>query len=210
MKTPYQVLSLFPTPLYVNSCPEELINDHISFLDQEEILNRKDGSYGEFSKNTYLLYQDNYKNLSSYILQHATHYAENYLSYNYIDYKFSQSWISIKHPEQNHQTHHHAHSLISGVLFYGQSNTETPSITFHRNDEYSKTIFSHKNQPIDLLNDFSFISYNIHYKPNTLILSSLQHSVDKNQSIFSRKSLAFNIVPKDGFGSEKLLCELKF
>ena len=212
MKTQHQVLSIFPTPLYINSLPEDLLKDHISFLNQEEILYSKNEGYGKHSKNTYLLNQDHYKNLNSYILQQATYYAENYLSYNYINYKFSQSWISVKDPEEYHEQHTHSHSLISGVLFYEENDTETSSITFSRLDEYSRHIVSHKNKPINSLNDFSFTSYDVYYKPNTLILfpSVLPHSVKKNTTPFSRKSLAFNIVPKDGFGVEGSLCELKF
>tara|TARA_R110000803_G_scaffold7143_1_gene22994 strand:+ start:704 stop:1342 length:639 start_codon:yes stop_codon:yes gene_type:complete len=212
MKTQHPIISLFPTPLYIDYLPEDLLKDHISFLNQEEILHLKRDNYGECSKNTYLLHQDHYKNLNSYILQQATYYAENYLSYNYINYKFSQSWISVKNPEQSHNQHHHPHSLISGVLFYEKNNTETSSITFHRNDKYSETITSHKTKPDNLRNDFSFTSYDIYYKPNTLILfpSFLQHSVSKNTTPLSRKSLAFNIVPKDGFGKKDNLCELKF
>ena len=216
MKTKYQIQSLFSTPLYINEIPKQLILDHIELLDNETILGEEDNvlaqKFGSRSKNSYILNQSPYQNLHNYILQHVTHFAENYMSYNYKDYKFSQSWISIKNPGETHYPHTHPHSLISGVFFYGESNNNTSSIEFHRNDDISKTINNHKMKPQHLLNDFSYTSYKIIHKSGILVIfpSCLTHSVSTNKTNIPRKSLSFNVVPKSGLGAENLLTELKF
>lgn len=215
METKYQVVPIFPTPLYINDIPEQLVLDHIPLLDNEKMVGKEGGTiteqFGSLSENTYILNQPDYQNLSNYILQHATHYAEKYMGYNYVNYKFSQSWVSIKFPGEEHIPHHHPYSLISGVLFYNKPINNTPHISFIRSDEYGKNKNHHKIHH-NKLNEFSVVRYNINYGFNRLILfpSYLLHSVNKNLTKTPRKSLAFNIVPKDGFGFTRGLCELKF
>ena len=55
-------------------------------------------------------------------------------------------------------------------------------------------------------------SLEIPYKNNLLIIfpSYQLHAVEMNKSNQIRKSLSFNIIPKNGFGSEDKLNELKF
>jgi uncharacterized protein (TIGR02466 family) len=215
METKFEIIPIFPTPLYINQIPQELVSDHISLLNNEKLLGKKEGileeDYGSRSLDTYILNNPLYKNLSNYILQHATNFSQNYLSYNYKNYKFSQSWVSVKNPNQEHVPHSHYHSLISGILFYGESNKDTSKVSFIREDNYSRTLHSHPSNP-DSINQFSYNEYSINYSPNSLILfpSYLVHTVSKNITNIPRKSLAFNIIPRDGFGVEGGLTELKF
>lgn len=214
METKHEVIPIFPTPLYINEVPEQLVKDHLSLLDNEKILGRRKNTgndeYGWRSKNTYILNQPQYKNLNKYIIQQSNIYAENYMNYGYGYYKITQSWISVKLPEEEHIAHFHPNSLISGILFYGDFTDKTSYVTFYRNDEYSKTLTAHKKN--NNLSYFNTLESNINFKPNLLILfpSYLVHSVSKNITNIPRKSLAFNIIPRDGFGIESELNELKF
>jgi ectoine hydroxylase-related dioxygenase (phytanoyl-CoA dioxygenase family) len=85
------------------------------------------------------------------------------------------------------------------------------SYKFSQKDKYSKNLSGHSTKE-DNLGDFSYLSYNINFKPNMLVLfpSYLTHSVSKNLTDIPRKSLAFNVIPKNGFGKEGNLNELKF
>jgi uncharacterized protein (TIGR02466 family) len=216
METEYQIIPIFPIPLYTNKIPEQLVLDHIELLDNEKLKSKPElggdtiEKYGTRSQNSYILNQLSYQNLSTYILQHTVNYAENYLRYDYQHYKFSQSWISVKYPNQEHANHFHSNSLISGVLFFGKQTLDSSKITFHRDDDYAHYYNNHQYKVPN--NDFSYLAYDVNYIPNLLVIfpSTLRHSVSKNLTNIPRKSLAFNIVPRDGFGSEETLNELKF
>ncbi len=216
MESKYSVKYLFPLPLYLNHLPKTLIEDYKEHFDNELIIKNEEflaKEYGDRSKNSYVLNQDLYKNLKNYILEHVVNYAENYLGYNYQNYKFTQSWVSIKHPNQSHTIHSHHNSLISGVLFYEDNNGDDSSkIYFFRNDDYSRTIQGHKTKPLQNLPESCYTTYEIFPTKGLLLLfpSYLEHAVKKNTTNTPRKSFAFNVIPRDGFGTEEGLTELKF
>ena len=72
METKYEIIPLFPTPLYVNQIPEQLVLDHIDLLNNEKIIgedaNTPVDNFGNRSQNSYLFDKTMYQNLSSYIL----------------------------------------------------------------------------------------------------------------------------------------------
>ena len=212
METKYEVISIFPIPIYVNKIPKHLVKECIFSFDQEPMKDMGK-EYGSRSNNTYIFSKQEYKKLGNYILHQATYYAENIYNYNYKNYKFSQSWLSQKKVNENHTPHIHHNSLISGVMYYDDFNEiEISPLVFNRNDPFSQNYNSHKNKPIELSNQFSSTKVTVFVKPNMLILfpSTQTHSVPINKSNKVRKSLAFNIVPKNGFGVEDNLTELKF
>jgi hypothetical protein len=56
METKYEVIPLFPTPLYINEIPKQLVEDHISLLDSEKILQKEEStSSGNISLDTFIL-----------------------------------------------------------------------------------------------------------------------------------------------------------
>lgn len=212
MENNYKILDLFPIPLYLGKLPSN-ISSVVSFLDSQKLNEAPDhisNMYGYRSKNTYILNELSCQSLSTYILKEATTYCKDVLNYNYEEYIFSQSWISHKHPGQQHTIHTHSNSLISGVLYYGGTpQDESPQIDFH-----NKFILDSPTRPqySPPLNQYSSSNFSLIPHPGMLILfpSSLLHSVPENTTNKIRKSLAFNIVPKEGLGAEDDLTQLKF
>lgn len=209
-----QIFPLFPTPIYHNSFSKEVLNHYLPRLDQEKLKGKADGNneeqYGKRSFNSYLLNNPEYNHLGKEIMKHVYFYAEDVLLFDYREYKFSQSWVSIKTPHQHHAPHTHPHSLISGVIFYGETSPKTSGITFHRGPYYTNELHSH---PRKLeLNHFVGDEFHVEFQPSTIILfpSNLIHSVYQNNTEIVRKSLAFNIIPKKGFGKEDNLTQLNF
>lgn len=202
----------FSTPLYINPIPSNIIDPLKIHLNQEDIeTNSGDPShFGSHSKDTYLLNNPKYSNLKNYVLEESTAYADEVLNYDYIDYKLTQSWISIKNPNEEHFPHTHSNSLVSGVIFYEEPTPDTPSLFFDRDDKYTKTLLAHKHKKS--YNNLFPQTLEIPYKNNLLILfpSYQLHAVEINKSNQIRKSLSFNVIPKNGFGSEDKLNELKF
>jgi uncharacterized protein (TIGR02466 family) len=214
MNNDYQILELFPTPLLVNKIPENLSNVLSWFYEQPLLEKDIDtNNFGERSKNSYILNEPECIELSNYILN-LTKKLGNVLGYDYETYKFSQSWISVKLPGQQHHYHTHPNSIISGVFYFGKSTQETPAIKFHKNLSVGSHTNSIHAKKINNLDDPNYVKdeFDVNFEPGLLILfpSYLHHSVPINKSNEPRYSMAFNIIPQEGFGNETELTELKF
>lgn len=213
MQSNFEILELFPTPVYATTLPERL-STVIPWFYQQEMLNEEIDApnYGERSKNSYLLDEPECLDLRNYILQQVNNYSKT-VGYDYDSYRFGQSWLSYKQPGQHHTMHTHPNSLISGVFYFGEGTQETPAIRFHKMGVGTNvpTIMP------KLVDDkreikYSQSTFNIEFTPGLLVLfpSYLHHSVPINKSDKVRCSLAFNVVPTVGFGDERSLTELKF
>jgi uncharacterized protein (TIGR02466 family) len=209
MKNNFEIVDLYPIPLYIGNLPSHL-SSITSFLNSQETTNDPSKKYyGSRSVNSYILNESPCLKLSNHILNETLNYGSNFLGYGYKEYKFSQSWISHKSPGESHVRHTHPNSLISGVLYYGDFDTNTPSIIIH--NPKPKVTLRPKIDP-SKINQYSSQEFYLKPTPGMLILfpSDLDHSVPENTTNQIRKSLAFNIVPTEGFGMEEELTELKF
>ena len=207
----FDIIPLFSRPLLVDTLPPHL-SKITSFLDTQEI--RKEPTneeglreYGLRSKNSYILNLPECKPLSDHIFSLAKHFGVQVLNHDYENYKFSQSWISIKNPGQYHRAHTHPNSLISGVFYYGSFSDDTPAIGFTSEEPNRNLQPSYKNNQNPFLADELLVA-----KPGLLYMfpSHYVHYVPENKTNLSRKSLSFNIVPINGLGAEDNLTELKF
>jgi uncharacterized protein (TIGR02466 family) len=214
MQTDYQILELFPTPVFTTMIPEKF-SSITPWLYQQEMLSEDidEANYGQRSKNSYILDEPQAGELRKYILDIAGIFGSEMLKYDYQEYRFGQSWISYKHPGQHHTMHSHPNSLISGVFYYGEPSDNTPAIKFHKllggmNVSYISPKM--KSDKRDSKYAIEFMS--VDFRPGLLLLfpSYVHHSVPVNKTDKVRCSLAFNIVPKVGFGDERNLTELKF
>ena len=208
MKSNYEILPTFPTLIYKTVLPSNL-SSITSWFDLQPLSepDQNDLNWGSISKDTYILDNNECSSLKSFILSHVKHYAINYLFYDKPEYKFTQSWISHKSPGEEHLKHNHSNSIISGVLYYGDILPNTPSIVFHSPLQNVGPI---PNIMVFPTKDDKTLEFTP--SPGTLILfpAFLWHSVPRNDTNKVRKSLAFNIVPKEGFGDSRYLNELKF
>lgn len=209
----HEVLELFPTPLYTTQLPSEQ-SSIIPWLMNQELHDNVDSSnYGERSKNSYLLDEPEAKDLSSFILDSVNIFAKDYLALDYQGYKFTQSWLSIKHPGQHHTRHSHPNSVISGVFFFGESEGETPALTFHSLEgSFRQNFIQLKTKSDKREHPFAWTEFYIKFEAGLLLLfpSHFHHSVPINETKKPRYSLAFNVVPIEGLGDELSLTELKF
>jgi uncharacterized protein (TIGR02466 family) len=215
MQNNYEVLEIFPTPVYTTMLPQNL-SYVIQFLDKQDMGEDDDGvdsaNYGFRSKDSYILDKPECSIISSFILEQATNFG-NMLGFDYESYRFGQSWISVKIPGQHHSAHTHPNSLISGCFYYGKNEEKTPAIKFHKptlgvNVSYISPKMKDKKKDLK----YAHSEFSIDFTPGLMILfpSYFMHSVPINKSNSPRNSLAFNIVPTVGFGDERNLTELKF
>lgn len=208
-----QYYDLFPIPVLCTMIPESF-STSMESLFSLELKGKEDGvleeAYGKRTKNSYILHLPEFKELSNYILKCAADFGKNYgLPYN--DFKFSQSWLSVKEPGQSHTVHTHPNSIISGVFYFGPSNEKTSAINFHPFLTPGNGPSINMNQQMNT-SKYNASTVGFDFIPGQLLIfpSSLQHSVPVNNTDLPRYSLAFNIVPTQGLGEEASLTELKF
>lgn len=170
---------------------------------------------GEVSHNSYILNDSKFKFFKNFILEKINYYGYEVLGLNSQNYQITQSWVSIKKSNKHHSAHVHSNSIISGVFFFGKKDKNTPGLNLispYRSNpsgnNFSLKVPLRPNYNEGLL---SSLHYTIPFQPGLMVLfpSFVGHSVDISQSQLPRKSLAFNAVPKEGFGLEEGLNECK-
>ena len=216
-KIKYEVIELFPTPVFTTQLPESFGYLTEFFYKQEMAGDSKEegvdvANYGDRSSNSYLLDEPECKGLKTFILGVAKTYGDM-LAYDYKSYRFGQSWLSYKHPGQHHTQHTHPNSLISGVFYFDQPEEKTPAIRLHKMMGGFNTSYISPKRVNDKRNlKYAWEHFDIQFNPGLFLMfpSYLHHSVPLNKSKTTRCSVAFNIVPEVGFGEEGSLTELKF
>ena len=209
----YNVLDLFPTPLFITKMPDNLSNI-IPFLDAQAPNSGSDvANYGERSANSYILNEPECIEAKTFILEQVKEFADTVLLYDYDNYELSQSWVSRKQPGQHHTMHTHPNSMISGVFYYGEPAPNTPAIKFHKMaGGMNVNQLQAKTKPDKRPSKFAWDTFSVEFEPGLLALfpSYLFHSVPINESDKIRSSVAFNVVPKNNLGQEENLTELNF
>jgi len=209
-----EIAALFPTPLLRMDIPPRL-SLACNFLDKAEMGLDKESrmEYGVHSKNTYIMDEPECVDLKKFVLDLVKDFAQNTLMYDYDEWTFSQTWVTWKEPGQMHVPHTHPNSVISGVFFYGYGEEGTPAIEFHRNDfQGTGQSIMLRERPDKRPSPFAWKTFTIPFKPGTLLLfpSHFRHSVPKNETQYTRKSVSMNIVPKGTLGDPNSLTELLF
>ncbi len=209
----YEILDLFPTPVFVTKMPNSLSNI-IPFLDKQEPNEGSDeANYGERSDNSYILNEPECIEAKTFILEQIKEFANNILLYDYDTYELSQSWVSRKHPGQHHTMHIHPNSMISGVFYYGDPSPKTPAIKFHKMSGGLNVNQLQARTKLDKRpSKHAWTTFDLEFEPGLLTIfpSHLFHSVPINESDKIRSSVAFNAIPKNYLGQEKNLTELNF
>ena len=205
-----EVVGIFSTPIYFSICNED-ITQSIEFLESTNMKSRTDpktkSTYGSISEDTYILDNENCIPLKNFILKNLETYAKQVLAYKFNSLAVTQSWVSIKEPNEKHTFHRHPNSLISGVFYWQDPPFE--EITFKR-----PTKLSHFEIDRDPSIESNY-AWDLHYfQPlkNTLILfpSDLEHGVQENSYSKNRKCLAFNSMISEIIGIRDNLTEMQF
>jgi uncharacterized protein (TIGR02466 family) len=137
---------------------------------------------------------DDLKFLKKEIDKQIDHYLHNIFFYK-MDYKITTSWATKTESKGYGQRHYHSNHFLSGVYYpVGNKNfaikfyKKNVSMWHIQNSQFNE--FNAKELTFPIVND------------NTLILfpSSLDHSIESNEDVNSRYSVAFNVNPKGYIG----------
>lgn len=205
-----RIYEIFPIPIYETILDEDDASKN--FLEANKDWINFGDEYGKKSKDTYILDNLECNKLKENILKHLVSYAQKNLCWNIDSVKILQSWISVKLPDQQHLSHYHPNSAISGIYYFNDIGLDQSPITFQRNPvicqlmtQFSPDYNEEDSQKIT----YPWSQFVIHPQKNMLILfpSWVHHSVPLNTSKKERKSLSFNVVPTGIFGSNSLTTE---
>jgi uncharacterized protein (TIGR02466 family) len=204
------IMGLFATPVVSDfyDCSPEVYE----YLNNVEMTERWSGDYGNKSKNTYLLNEPELQELSTFILDLGSKVMGDVLGFDTDGVQFTQSWVSHKNPGEYHARHSHSNSIISGVYYFQKNIDQMPPITFYKHRSINSYELAPKSFDDNSQRVFAWDMYTYTPSSNNIILfpSYLMHSVSRNDTNETRKSIAFNIIPKHSFGARDALTELDF
>lgn len=117
----------------------------------------------------------------------------------------TQSWINFTEEGQEHYSHHHHNSLVSGVLYLDADKQHDGIVLYRPQNFYERTIYIDPDH--SKLNEFNAAKWNLSVETGDIVLfpSYLRHSVDVKNGKNTRTSLAFNTFVKGTIG-ETLVC----
>lgn len=176
--------------------------------------------YGAVSKNVMILRDDICKDLRKKILYAGKEFARDLLGIDTNEMIDVLSWVTVKRPNNQHMSHSHPNSIISGVYFFDEHTENMPLHFLNKMypDSTSEFILRPKYFPPSSITGlpeapFSFRNVaTLKVSKGTLVLfpSTLVHQVDLNTTPFNRYSLAFNLLPKEGLGSAEELTRFNY
>jgi len=199
-----EIHTLFPTTVYRNNINRKFTKQELNFLQLSKKNIRK--NIGNSSTNqSYILENNQFKNLKKDILFYINDYCENFLKINSKKIKpyITQSWLNFTNVNEFHHLHHHHNSFISGV-FYVKSKKDVDKIHFAEDNKY-------------LLRP-EYTEFNIYNSEDwwlptetgdvLLFSSKLKHYVRHKEDTNERISLAFNVFLKGEIGTKNDFTEL--
>ena len=195
-----ELLQIFPRPVLILPY-EKPISKELEFIRTLEwAIQKANGNFK--SKNTYILKNEQLKDIKNFIVESVNKYCENILNTKQ-RLVITQSWFNKNPTGSKHHEHVHPNSIISGVMYF-QIDQTLPPIQFSKSNQDGVKL-----DPIkyNVLNSDTFL---LPCKPGELILfpSNLRHSVPTNTGMPDRISLSFNTFSIDALGSEDSLTHL--
>lgn len=194
---------IFPTPIYFFKLEKDFLKNEIDIFNKEKL---KINITNKVSINSYVLENKNLNKLKKELFICINEYFKNVISTkNKITPIITQSWINFTSKEEEHHSHYHSNSIISGVL-YIKADKNLDSITFIKDKDFSAVLqFS-----VDKFNAFNSRVWNFPVETGDIILfpSYLSHKVETKKDDNLRISLAFNVFVEGKIGNEYELTEL--
>ena len=201
---PYEVLTLFPIPLYKTNIEREFTKqeqDEFDAIISKDLMD--DSRYRNWkgiSTDKYLLNGTRKPLLAirSFIVQHLKKFSTTILGINENEASCNipNSWLNVYEPNAFNPVHHHVNSIISGIFYINcleLPDNKTDGICFH--SQQCQHLFQDIGLPITHPTEFSSEEHRISVVTGDLVLfpSSLKHSVNLNETTNqTRISLSFN------------------
>lgn len=208
-----KLYNLFSSPLFVtNRVCESSVRDFLNNTQIRVSPSKYIDRFGSFSDNTYILNTPECSLLKEHIETLASDIMKNHMSARYSEMMMTQSWVTIKETNQWHHKHSHPNSILSGVYYYDGFEDISPIVFYNPLSPITQRLTYEVEDNGSEEKPLSWESFT--YKPavNDLIIfpSYLEHMVLQNTNENSRKSIAFNLIPKYGFGNKQGMDQIFF
>ena len=198
-----EVQGIFETPIVKisNFLSENQSSDILEFC---KIIDYKQKTCSTTMSMNNNLLSDNFIDVKKSIEQTFTDFAYETLGVKQTcQFKICSSWATQTLRGGDGIFHSHHNSYWSGVLYFSD---ETSPLILHRKSNDS--VF---NLDIEKQTKYSTSIITVSPKKSDLILfpSNLIHKVSKNNSMHTRYSIAFNILPHGSFGYDDSSCRIE-
>jgi uncharacterized protein (TIGR02466 family) len=197
MKKPTIFDKLFPTPVMFGHLEKGFTNTELEFINNLEMRENYNNSV---STNTYVLNSPELLEIRLFVEEKINFYfQEIYKPTKELNIYITQSWVNLTLPGQNHHSHNHPNSFISGVLYISASN-KVDALQFHNQRTMPQL---HIRPTIDHEFNCQTWSYAVETGDIVLFPSQLIHNVDQiadHADRTKRISLSFNTFLKGRLG----------
>jgi len=193
----YNVLDLWPTPIYVGEEPVE--DSYLNFISK---IKYERASNDRFDISTNKTILNKMPKLKSKIEKHINTFVRDHLKINKkINFYLTDSWVNKFKKGERSTTHSHVNSMLSGVYYFKRA-SEMGGIQFQKGYQINHNLF----YPdiwieYDEATTTQAPAFNINPPEGGLLIfpSKIEHTVNQNNSDEVRYSLAFNAHVKGKF-----------
>jgi len=194
---------IFPEPIYISKVERALTKEELQTVDKYK--KKTQTNLGNTrTEDSYILDHKALKNLKKDLYKKVIHYFDEVVcTSNSIVPYITQSWINYTEPNQQHPSHSHANSYISGV-FYVDAKKGVDRIKFYKRGHQEILLAVSK---YNIFNSSTWW-YPVQTGDVVLFPSSLIHGVDIKKGTNTRISLSFNVFFKGKIGDDQILTEL--
>lgn len=198
MARQFEVLSMFPVPLYVGRLERDITAAEMDFILGAEYEHVNTGG-NLVSKDRRILEAAPLAGLTRLIEGHIDSYRQSVLATDN-DLYITQSWTNRNARGTSHHPHYHSNSVLSGTVYFS-IDPSVPPIVF-KSDRRNAILVDHQQQNIFTADTFAFSP-----RASVVILfpSGVEHYVPVNNSDLPRVSLAFNTFVRGEPGAEPML-----
>ena len=202
------IIDILPTKIYAEILDQELTKKNIrscmSYISKKGNLVKNVNNF--HSKDRNIIEHLNLSYFQDTFISKSNEYMRNTLGYEYDHSFITQSWLNVSNHKQTHHSHYHPNSIVSGVFYIEQPNTDDD---FYFTKFESSRLLPHIPYNPEIENTWQELHMSI--EKNSLILfpSHVPHGVKQNNQNTSRITLSFNVMI-NRLGIPGTLNELRF
>lgn len=197
----YEVLPLFPTPVYTSELETNFdFEKIISSVQEMDMYTNVGGNFT--SVESYLFDLSEFQDIGVEVQNHLNRFVKDFLKKPSLEISVTQSWLNVNPPGAYHHEHNHPNSAYSGVIWLSP---DPEPLIFLNPPEMITT--HHQTEEVFWANAHTH-EYETKQGGIAIFPSTLRHWVPQTGNK-TRYGIAFNTFYKGSIGSKMKMTELK-